>query len=151
MSAGPDADSWTFVQVDPTAPKKRRKRRKVSPNAATVAPEPETSPGDNNQIVDQVYSPTSFTADPYEGPTHDAIVTRLPQEAQQGDLGGMDDFERFISLSDAQDAQSGEGMNWTDLFGENLFTPWTPMATTPVESALFDFCEFRLSRAVDER
>lgn len=136
------ADSWTFVQVDPTAPKKRRKKRKQSHvPSEDVRPELVSTSSLFRPDTPQFGSPTDHQHNDESVPSGD--VSPNPDAVNRSrDIGGsarsMNDFDRFLLLSNEQDAAE---LNWTELFGENNFTSWTPMATTPVESALFDFCE----------
>lgn len=143
MSVDPDGDSWTFVQVDPTAPKKRRKRRKVSPAPAQQDRE---AAGELQVSLPTNLLPPAPTST-YERDFGDNDIpsrgdTPVRSLEERGLARSMTDFERFLILSNENGGgQEVEMLDWTELFGENLFTPWTPMATTPIESALFDFCK----------
>ena len=92
-----EPDSWTFVNVDPTVPKKRRKKRRI------VSP-----------------------------------IVRLssPCDSAACDSAELDDFDRFLLLS------TDASFDWAELFGEASYPPWTPLATSAMQSALFDFCAF---------
>lgn len=55
------------------------------------------------------------------------------------------DFDRFFLLSDQRGVSAST--IWTKVFGSHWNAPWTPLAKSSIESALFNFCERRLISA----
>ena len=132
MSDAVDPESWKFVQVDPAAPKKRRKRRKIIPVEAAATEGIRSGPSTSVTLLHSQYDCSDCQE--FHQPGSSTPISE--GDSQYPDQ--LSDFDRFILLSNEEE---DVGMRWTDLFGENKFTSWTPLATTPIESALFDFCE----------
>jgi hypothetical protein len=161
-----EENPWQFVHVDPLAPKKRRKRRKLDPIEAQRSGQEAYRPREDTRFrkepIGRVKIPGHTTAQAFKcvatSSSGDSPLARHVEQEEEAEeswatplrqgvlqpsaieCGQLDDFDRYCLYSNGTRYDTSTASTiWCSL-GVNIFFMWTPLAGSIIENSLFHYC-----------